>query len=81
MKITDYIKLSPGEKADLLWRKGIFIEDYSDGKLTSNLYFLGGFFVEVIMHNHLHQITEVVAFNTTDRLEKYLERISLEKLI
>lgn len=81
MRLTEYIKLSPGEKADLLWKKGLFIEEYADGRFTANLYFLGGFYVEVIMHNELHQIVEVVAFNSTQRLEKYIEHVSLESLI
>jgi hypothetical protein len=81
INIFDYLRLGPGEKADMLWRKGIFVQDHYEANCITNLYYLEGFFVEVVIDNDLSQITEIAAFISSGRLEKYLDSISIDKLL
>lgn len=81
MEMVEYSKLSLGDKADMLWKNGLFIDTYSDRLVTANLYFIHNFFVEVVVtHNNSH-IKEITPFKTGSRIEKYLEMISLKELI
>ena len=79
--MKEYLKLTLGEKADLLWKNGLFIETYSDRNITANLYYIDSFFVEVIVTHNNSQIQEITPFKHGERLEKYLEMISLQALI
>ena len=81
MKIYQYIKLSLTEKADLLWKNSLFIENYSDRSLTTNLYYYNGFYVEVIVSHSTSRIKEITPFRSGGRLEKYLEKVDLHELI
>ena len=81
MEIYDYIKLSLGDKADLLWKKGLFIENYCDRSVTTNLYFMDKFYVEVVVTHNTSRIKEITPFRSGSRLEKYLEKFSLKELI
>jgi hypothetical protein len=81
MSMQEYIKLTLGDKADLLWKNGLFIDTYSDKVITANLYFINNFFVEVIVTHNNSQIREITPFKTGSRLEKYLDMISLKELI
>jgi hypothetical protein len=81
MEMREYHKLSLGDKADMLWKNGLFIETYSDKIVTANLYFIHNFFVEVIVTHNNSQIREITPFKNGTRLEKYLDMISLKELI
>jgi hypothetical protein len=81
MEMGEYSKLSLGDKADMLWKNGLFIDTYSDRLVTANLYFIHNFFVEVVVTHNNSQIKEITPFKTGSRLEKYLEMISLRELI
>ncbi len=81
MDIYKYIKLSLAEKADILWKTGLFIENYCDRSVTTNLYFIDSFFVEVVVTHNTARIREITPFCGGTRLEKYLEKINLRELI
>ena len=81
MEIEEYSKLGLGEKADILWKKGLFLENYCDKHVTINLYFIFNFFVEVVVVHNTFRIKEIVPFNCGPRLEKYLATVSLSQLL
>lgn len=81
MEIFQYIKLSLTEKADLLWKNGLFIENYCDRSVTTNLYFYHNFYVEVVVSHNTSRIREITPFRSGSRLEKYLEKVDLHELI
>jgi hypothetical protein len=81
VKLGEYKQLSQLEKADILWQNGVFVDNYSDSKVTTNLYFLFRFFVEVVVSQKHARITEITPFEKSERLEKYLDKISLKELI
>jgi hypothetical protein len=81
MEIDEYTRLSLGDKADILWKKGLFIENYCDKNVTINLYFIFNFFVEVVVIHNTFRIKEITAFEKGPRFEKYLESISLRSLL
>ena len=81
MEMEDYSQLGLGEKADILWKKGLFIENYCDKNVTINLYFIFDFFVEVVVLHNTFRIKEITAFKDGQRFEKYLQTVSLRQLL
>lgn len=71
MTSYEFIALDINERAEVLWEKGQFI-DNSEGAV---LYFLGNFYVEVIVDET--GIIEIAPFKQGYRLGKYLENITL----
>jgi hypothetical protein len=80
MKLDEFIRLSLGDKADLLWRDGIYLENHCEKNQTVNLYFIFQFYVEVIVSHNTYRIREIKAFQHGELLDKYLQKISLNEL-
>jgi len=78
MEIGAFEKLRIGQKGGLVWRDGIFLDDYPTQLLTIKLYSLYNFYVEVLVFNHDGRIKEITAFTKEQRLEKYLDKVSLD---
>jgi hypothetical protein len=78
MEIADFRKLSTHRKGGLVWRDGIFLDDYPTQLLTIKLYSLYNFYVEVQLFNHDARVREITAFTKEERLEKYLEKVTFE---
>lgn len=68
------------ERARALWEKGILLAERIDGFNTRKLYQLHDIYVEVIWHTHFNVALKVVTFSDTERLEPYLDTISLDSL-
>jgi hypothetical protein len=51
MTIYDYAKLSAEEKEELLKNQALFVDQYNEGDVLIQIYFLNGFFVEVTIKN------------------------------
>ena len=80
MDIYEYHRLSLGERASLLWQQALFLGRHSDKESTSNLYHIANFYVEAVVSHTENRIIDVTPFRFGDRLEKYLEPISLSDL-
>lgn len=80
MELDEFIRLSLGDKADLLWRKGIYLDNHCVKNQTVNLYFIYQFYVEVIVSHNTYRIREIKAFQNGLQLDKYLNKISLSAL-
>jgi hypothetical protein len=80
MNLDEFIRLSLGDKADLLWREGIYIENHSEKNQTINLYFIYKFYVEVVVSHNTYRIREIKAFSDRNFLDKYLSKINLSEL-
>lgn len=72
------MRLNAEQKAVHLWEEGVYLQKYVNRRKVTSLYSLYSFFVEVIISDK--EITEIVPFRDGDRLDKYLETISLKKL-
>ncbi|MDP1803037.1 MAG: hypothetical protein Q8L81_16870 [Bacteroidota bacterium] len=77
MTIYEFIKLDINSKADMLWDKGIFLENTLSNNQGINLYFLDNFFVEVIVSKPNEKIIDIVPFKQGERLEKYIEGVTI----
>ena len=80
MKFDEFMQLSLGNKADILWREGIYLENHCEKNQTVNLYFIFQFYVEVIVSLTTYRIRDMKAFKNGSRLDKYLNKISLSEL-
>lgn len=81
MILDDFIKLSLNEKANLVWRSGVFLDNHVEREQSFNLYFFPKFYVEVAVKNDDPGNIQIVGFTTTRRLDKYLKKIHLHELI
>ena len=80
LNISEYQNLEINDRADLLWEMGVLIDIWADNERTLKLFHLYYFFVEVAVSNDGEGITEISAFQEHLRLEKYLNKISIESL-
>ena len=75
-----YTSTTDIERARALWEKGVFLAERTEGFNTLKLYQLYDIYVEVTWHTHFNVALKVTTFSTTDKLEPYLQQISLESL-
>lgn len=75
-----YTSTTDIERARALWEKGILLAERTEGFYTMKLYQLHDIYVEVTWHTHFNVALKVTTFSDTERLEPYLEQISLESL-
>ena len=68
------------ERARALWEKGVLLGERVEGFYTLKLYQLYDIYVEVVWHTHFNVAMKVTTFSDTDRLEPYIQDISLENL-
>lgn len=73
--------LDEGEKARIVRDKGVQVGQRPEVFHTVHLYQVDGFYVEVYHHNHFNVITRMQSFSNTDKLQPYLQQISLEGLV
>ena len=73
--------LDEAEKAGIVREKGVQIGEREDTFHTIRLYQVDGFYVELYHHNHFNVITKLQSFSSTQKLQPYLQEISLEGLV
>lgn len=73
--------LDEAEKAAIIREKGVQIGEREDTFHTIRLYQVDGFYVELYHHNHFNVITKLQSFSSTQKLQPYLEEISLDGLV
>ncbi|HZH37318.1 MAG TPA: hypothetical protein VEX65_08585 [Flavisolibacter sp.] len=80
--MTDHIYTTNREieRARALWEKGILLAERTEGFYTLKLYQMHDIYAEVVWHTHFNVAMKVTTFSDTDRLQPYLEDISLEGL-
>jgi hypothetical protein len=52
MKIHEYARLNPKEKEEMIKNYALFLENYRDKESIVCVYYLNGFFVEVVTINN-----------------------------
>ncbi|MEO6069067.1 MAG: hypothetical protein ABIP31_00915 [Chitinophagaceae bacterium] len=73
--------LDENEKANTIWSKGVLIGERIDAFHKINLYQVDAFYVEVYHHTHFNVITKIQSFSSTNKLQPYLEVISLDGIV
>lgn len=72
MTIYDYAKLSEGEKEELLKNQALFVDQYNDGDVLIQIYFLNGFFIEVTIRNG--KITDHIPYQRGYKINKSISK-------
>jgi hypothetical protein len=68
------------EKARALWEKGVLLAERTGDFYKTKLYQLHDIYLEVVWHTHFNVVVKVSSFTDTERLDPYLNDISLEGL-
>ena len=76
MTIYDYAKLSEGEKEELLKNQALFVEQYTDGDVLIQIYFLNGFFVEVTIKKG--KVTDNIPYKRGYKINKDIPKTNLK---
>ena len=75
--IHNFVKLSLDEKAELIKKKGVFLENFGDAGNEINLYYLQGFFVEVEVNKLQNLVVDIIPFRQGYKINKYKDKFSL----
>jgi hypothetical protein len=75
-----YTSTTDIERARALWEKGVLLAERIEGFNTLKLYQLHDIYVEVVWHTHFNVALKVTTFTEVEKLEPYLNTISLEGL-
>ncbi|HWY10526.1 MAG TPA: hypothetical protein VN026_04320 [Bacteroidia bacterium] len=70
MSLTEFIKMKMLDRAEIVVDKGILVDSYLDKGLGLQIYYFGGFFVE-ISFDKLDKIIEAMPFISGYRKENY----------
>ena len=80
MTLRNYRQKNEDEQFDVLEQQGVFLAEREDAFCTIRLYALDHFYVEVHHHHHFNVIVQLAAFSTTEKLDSWLQDISLDNL-
>ena len=81
MTLYHFNILEENEKASIVREKGVLVGEREDAFHKVLLYQVDAFYVEVYHHTHFNVITRFQSFNNTNKLQPYLQEISLEGLV
>jgi hypothetical protein len=69
------------EQQKAVLQKGVFLAERKDPPLRMMLYDMGSFYVEVFFLSRFNKVAWFNAFDTTEKLDAYLEEIDLSLLL
>ncbi|GAA4738476.1 hypothetical protein [Flavisolibacter ginsenosidimutans] len=80
MTDRSYTSTNEIEKARALWEKGVLVAQRTGDFYKMQLYQLHDIYLEVVWHTHFNVVVKVTRFSDTEKLEPYLNDISIEEL-
>ncbi len=80
MTLEEFGQLSVDEQAQQVWDHGRYPMNREGQRTTANLYAMGAFYVEVWYNQEQNSITAITCFDDVNRLNTYLNSISLDGL-
>jgi hypothetical protein len=80
MTCSIFDQLSEAKQTDVIWENGTFLDRRSEGFYNVLLFQIDDFYTEVYYHSHFNVIIKIESFSDTDRLEPYLDHITLPPL-
>ena len=81
MTCSFFDQLSEASQTDVIWEEGVFLARRTKGFYSIILFQIEGFYTEVFYHSHFNVIIKIESFSDTERLEPYLDCISLHALL
>jgi hypothetical protein len=81
MRMHEFQLLSQDEQIAILYQEGIYVGKKKAGKITTLLYQLASFYVEIIYASYRRAIQTLIYSESTTVLDPYLEQIPIEYLV
>jgi len=81
MELYDYNKLNLDQRAETLWKNGVFVINLREELYSYNLYTFFGYFVEVKLSNSENKIIDIRSFRKGEILNKYVDVIDINQMI
>ena len=77
MKLMEFNSLSQSEKIRLLYEDGVYVGKKEISGLSSLLYQLEGFYIEIRYKKYRQVIKAIYGFSDTKYLDPYLEKMDI----
>ena len=81
LTMDEFQKLPLPKRALLVWNQATFLACVSAAEAWRSLYFLNGYYVELVYNFHLNQVLGVIAFSDACRLEEWLDKVNITELL
>ena len=81
MTLAHFNKLSIEEQQKAVLMNGVFLAERKDPPLRMMLYDMGSFYVEVFFLSRYNKVAWFNAFNSTKKLEPYLQKIDVSSIL
>ena len=81
MKLFQFSLLPQCNQLDILYQQGTFIGKIREGVAHKVLYQLHSFYVEIVYKKYRKHVDRIRCFESTNRLDAYLQQMDIEELI
>ncbi|MEK6482370.1 hypothetical protein WJR50_32845 [Catalinimonas sp. 4WD22] len=81
MTVVDFGALSLSYRAQYMWAFGRLIASRSESYFSYQLYHLGDYFAELKYNKADNKIDDIEGFTDTQRLNRYLDSVSLDQFL
>jgi hypothetical protein len=81
MNLDHFRLLSKKEQFELLSQHGVYVGKRKEDEMTTVLYQLDTYYVEIFYKQYRKYVSHVRFFTTTDEIQPYLEQIDVQRLI
>ncbi len=80
MTLRNFRQVHEDAQFEILEQQGVLLAEREASFCTVRLYAVAGFYVEVYHHHHFNVIVKLDAFRDTDKLDSWLQGISIDTL-
>jgi hypothetical protein len=81
LDMSCYNTLPFHDRVQVLENSAVFISYYVTKDTTTTLYFYNRYYIEMIVDHATNNLLDVIAFNDSTRLLKYLADITIDDLV
>lgn len=81
MTLRHYRHINEEAQFDVLEQQGVLLAERETAFCTVRLYAVDTFYVEVHHHHHFNVIVKLEAFAATEKLDSWLQDISIDALL
>jgi len=81
MRCIEFQLLTTADQVNLLYKEGVYLGKRKEDEQVILLYQVDGFYAEVIYLNYRLHIDTIIASDSLQMLEPYLEQIDVEYLV
>lgn len=81
MHFMDFQLLDIPMQANIICQRGVYLSERDEDDCLMVLYGINDYYVEVYYHLHDNEIVKFISFHSTQFIEPYLNKISLEQIL